>query len=112
MRLVGNGVHRRREALLTPGSPGLIILAASSTRILLTLEFTRSVVGFRISIGHTQEESMRRLFAVFAVSTLMFCIGATAQNAAPVHHPPNYITIQVEHVKAGRVSAHNKLEAN
>jgi hypothetical protein len=53
---------------------------------------------------------MRRLLIAVVVSTLMFCSAAPAQEAA--HHVPKYITIQVEHVKAGRTAAHNKLETN
>jgi hypothetical protein len=53
---------------------------------------------------------VRKLLTAFAVSTLMFCIASPAQDATP--HVSKCITIQVEHVKAGRVSAHNKFEAN
>src|SRR4051794_14266689 len=54
---------------------------------------------------------MRKLFIAVVVSTLALCLAAPAQEANH-HAPPKYITIQVEHVKAGRNAAHNKLEAN
>jgi hypothetical protein len=53
---------------------------------------------------------MRKLFIAVVVSTLTLSIAAPAQDAS--HHAPKYLTIQVEHVKAGRVAAHNKLEAS